>query len=59
MPAAVVIGRHRVVRFAAISPDWLIRAEPTEILAALSSLDDGSINSKHAPAPAKHESAVA
>lgn len=36
MPAAIVIDRSRSVRFAAISPDWLVRAEADEILAALS-----------------------
>lgn len=37
MPAAIVIDRDRTVRFAAISPDWMVRAEPDEILAALDS----------------------
>lgn len=35
MPAAVVIDRNRVVRFAVISPDWLVRAEADDILAAV------------------------
>ena len=35
MPAAIVIDARRVVRYAAISPDWLIRAEADEILAAV------------------------
>jgi len=35
MPAAIVIDRNRVVRFAAISPDWLVRAEADYILAAV------------------------
>lgn len=35
MPAAIVIGTDRVVRFAKISPDWLVRAEAEEILQAL------------------------
>jgi peroxiredoxin/NAD-dependent dihydropyrimidine dehydrogenase PreA subunit len=32
MPAAIVIGQDRVVRFADISPDWLIRTEADPIL---------------------------
>jgi peroxiredoxin len=35
MPAALVIGQDHVVRFVSISPDWLVRAEAEEILAAL------------------------
>lgn len=33
--AALIIDRHRVVRFAAISPDWLDRVEPGVIREAL------------------------
>jgi peroxiredoxin len=35
MPAAIVIGQDRVVRFADVSPDWLVRTEAPEILAAV------------------------
>jgi peroxiredoxin len=35
MPAAIVIGRDRVVRFAHVAPDWLRRTEAEDILAAL------------------------
>ncbi len=35
MPAAIVIGQDRVVRFADVSPDWLVRTEADEILAAV------------------------
>jgi peroxiredoxin len=35
MPAAIVIDRDRGVRFAAISPDWLVRTEADEIIGAL------------------------
>jgi peroxiredoxin len=35
MPAAIVIDQNHVVRFAKISPDWLVRAEADEILAAV------------------------
>lgn len=35
MPAAIVIGQDRVMRFAAVSPDWLVRTEADEILAAV------------------------
>jgi len=38
MPAAVVIDRDATVRFADVSPDWLVRTEPDEILAAVRSL---------------------
>jgi peroxiredoxin len=34
-PAAIVIGQDRVVRFAEVSPDWLIRTEAEPILAAV------------------------
>jgi peroxiredoxin len=33
--ATLIVDRHRVVRFAAISPDWLDRVEPDVIRAAL------------------------
>jgi peroxiredoxin len=35
MPAAFVIGTDRVVRFAKVSPDWLVRAEASEVLEAV------------------------
>lgn len=35
MPAAFVIDRDRTVRYAAISPDWMDRAETADILAGL------------------------
>lgn len=38
MPAAVVIDRDATVRFADVSPDWLVRTEPDDILAAVRSL---------------------
>jgi peroxiredoxin len=33
-PAVIIIDQDRTVRFASISPDWLIRTEAPEILAA-------------------------
>jgi peroxiredoxin len=38
MPAAIVIGTDHVVRFAKVSPDWLVRAEAEEILQAVEDL---------------------
>jgi peroxiredoxin len=38
MPTALVIDTHRVVRFADVHPDWLVRTEANEILAAVASL---------------------
>jgi peroxiredoxin len=35
MPTVVVIGRDRVVRFADVSPDWLVRTEASEIIGAV------------------------
>jgi len=35
MPSVIVIGQGRVVRFADVSPDWLVRTEAPEILAAV------------------------
>jgi len=35
MPTAILIGQDRVVRFADVSPDWLVRTEAPEILAAI------------------------
>ena len=38
MPTAVGIGRDRRVRFAEVSPDWMVRTEPEPILQALREL---------------------
>jgi peroxiredoxin len=35
MPTVLVVDRRRVVRFADVHPDWLVRTEAPEILAAL------------------------
>lgn len=35
MPAVFVIGQNGILRFADVSPDWLVRTEAGEILAAL------------------------
>lgn len=35
MPTVVVIGRDRVVRFAEVSPDWLVRAEAQPVIDAV------------------------
>jgi peroxiredoxin len=35
MPAVIVIGQDRVVRFAEISPDWLVRTEAGPVLEAV------------------------
>jgi peroxiredoxin len=35
MPAAIVVDRSATVRFADVSPDWLVRTEPPDILAAV------------------------
>jgi peroxiredoxin len=43
MPSVVVIGRDRVVRFAAVSPDWLVRTEAADILAAVRAISDKAI----------------
>lgn len=40
MPAAVVIDRSGRVRFADISPDWLVRTEPADIVHAVRGLAD-------------------
>jgi peroxiredoxin len=39
MPAALVIDRARVVRFADVSPDWLVRTEADAIIDAVRSLN--------------------
>lgn len=38
-PAVIVIDSDRTVRFASISPDWLVRTEAPEILEAVRRLD--------------------
>jgi peroxiredoxin len=38
MPTIVVIGRDRVVRFAEVSPDWLVRAEAQPVIDAVRAL---------------------
>lgn len=40
MPAAVVIDRNGQVRFADVSPDWLVRTEPTNIIDAVRALTE-------------------
>jgi peroxiredoxin len=35
MPTALVIDQNHIVRFALISPDWMVRAEAGDIIAAL------------------------
>lgn len=35
MPAVIVIGQDGVIRYADVSPDWLVRTEAENILAAL------------------------
>lgn len=37
-PAVVVIDRDRIVRFAEVSPDWLVRTEAPAVLAAIAAL---------------------
>ncbi|MCM2475005.1 AhpC/TSA family protein [Rhizobium sp. CG5] len=39
MPAVVVIDQSAVVRFADVSPDWLVRTEPTDVVAAVRDLE--------------------
>jgi peroxiredoxin len=40
MPTVLVVDRQRVVRFADVHPDWLVRTEAPEILAAVRALSD-------------------
>lgn len=35
MPSAIVIDQGHTVRFADVSPDWLVRTEPADIIAAV------------------------
>ncbi len=32
MPAAIVIDRGRIIRFADVSPDWMVRTEADTII---------------------------
>lgn len=38
MPAAIVIDQAGSVRFADVSPDWLVRTEPADIIAAVQAI---------------------
>jgi hypothetical protein len=38
MPTAIVVDRTHIVRFADVSPDWLVRTEPADIIAAVQDL---------------------
>ena len=38
-PAVIIVDRDRTVRFVSVSPDWLVRTEAPEILAAIRQLD--------------------
>ena len=38
MPAAIVIDQSSTVRFADVSPDWLVRTEPDDIIAAVQAI---------------------
>lgn len=49
MPTAIVIDTQRVVRFADVHPDWLVRTEADEILAAVAAI----------ASPPKHRAPVA
>ncbi len=39
MPTVVVIGQDRVVRFADVAPDWMIRTEAEPQIEAVRALD--------------------
>jgi peroxiredoxin len=41
MPSVIVIGQDRVVRFAEVSPDWLVRTEAPEILTVVRAISAG------------------
>lgn len=43
MPAAILIDQEGVVRFAEVSPDWLVRAEAEPILEAVAALTRSAI----------------
>lgn len=38
MPAAIIIDQAGSVRFADVSPDWLVRTEPDDIIAAVQAI---------------------
>lgn len=38
MPTVIVVDQHRIVRFADVHPDWLLRTEAEPILAAVSAV---------------------
>lgn len=38
MPAAIVVDQTGTVRFADVSPDWLVRTEPADIIAAVKAI---------------------
>ncbi|ESZ02478.1 redoxin domain-containing protein, partial [Mesorhizobium sp. L48C026A00] len=38
MPAAIIIDQTGTVRFADVSPDWLVRTEPADIVAAVQAI---------------------
>ncbi|MEQ1955640.1 peroxiredoxin-like family protein [Mesorhizobium sp. CN2-181] len=40
MPAAIVIDRTGTVRFADVSPDWLVRTEPGDIIATVREISE-------------------
>ena len=39
MPAVIVVDRCRVVRFADVSPDWMVRTEAAIVLEAVAAID--------------------
>jgi peroxiredoxin len=51
-PTAIVIDSHRVVRFADVHPDWMVRTEAEPILAAVASLTRAADGAKAASAHA-------
>lgn len=52
MPTVIVVDQGRVVRFADVHPDWLIRTEAEPILAAVSALrEESSQNTKKQGSP--------
>jgi len=42
VPATFIIDRESIIRYAFIPPDWRIRAEPADIVAALRALPSGT-----------------
>jgi peroxiredoxin len=49
-PAALVVGRDRVVRFIEVSPDWLVRTEAGPIIEAVRALRAPSASSNRSQA---------